>query len=222
MSHVEQGGRGEGERDLSEAFVKAGTYRSLGEQKLSPQEERFERARRTVGLFLAPAVIMIFLLLPVDMEPTQHTLAAVLLGVIVLWITEAVPIPVGGLIGIVLVVLLGVGNADDVLAPFGSSTVFTFIGAFIIAQAMLRHGVARRFAFRMLAVKGVGKSTARTVIAFGLITAMLSAFVSNTATVAMLLPTAVAILALARQADQGPDGQRRGLRPAASCASASR
>ena len=180
--------------DASEQIAKAGTYRSLGEQKLSPQEERFERARRTLGLFLTPAVILIFLLLPLDLDPTQHKLAAVLLGVIVLWITEAVPIPVGGLIGICLIVILGVGNADDVLAPFGSSTVFTFIGAFIIAQAMLRHGVARRFAFRMLAVRGVGKSTTRTVIAFGGITALLSAFVSNTATVAMLLPTAIAIL----------------------------
>jgi sodium-dependent dicarboxylate transporter 2/3/5 len=194
MSQVEQGDRGGGERDLSDAFVKVGTYRSLGEQKLSPKEERFERARRTTGLFLAPAVILIFLLLPLDMDPTQHRLAAVLLGVIVLWITEAVPIPVGGLIGIVLIVVIGVGNADDVLEPFGSSTVFTFIGAFIIAQAMLRHGLARRFAFRMLAVKGVGRTTTRTVIAFGLVTAVLSAFVSNTATVAMLLPTAIAIL----------------------------
>ena len=59
---------------------------------------------------------------------------------------------------------------------------------------MLQHGLARRFAFRMLALPGVGKSTARTIIAFGAITALLSAFVSNTATVAMLLPTAVAIL----------------------------
>ena len=140
-------------------------------------------------------MIIGFLLLPLDLDQTQHTLAAILLGVVALWITEAVPIPVGGLIGIALIVFLGVGDADTVLAPFGSSTVFTFIGAFIIAQAMLRHGLARRFAFRMLAIRGVSKSTARTIIAFGLITAVLSAFVSNTATVAMLLPTAIAILA---------------------------
>lgn len=139
-------------------------------------------------------MIVIFLLLPLDLEPTQHKLAAVLLGVVVLWITEAVPIPVGGLIGIVLLVVLGVGSADDVLAPFGSSTVFVFIGGFIIAQAMLAHGLARRFAFRMLALPGVGKTTTRTIVAFGGVTCVLSAFVSNTATVAMLLPTAIAIL----------------------------
>jgi len=186
--------QGESRGDALERLAQVGTYRTLGEQKLSPQEERFEKARRTIGLFLAPAVFLIFLLLPLDMESTQQKLAAALLFVVVLWISEAVPIPIGGLLGIVLIVLIGVAPVDDVLAPFGSSTVFVFIGAFIIAQAMLRHGLARRFAFRVLALPGVGKTTTRTIVAFGVITCLLSAFVSNTATVAMLLPTAIAIL----------------------------
>ncbi len=168
--------------------------RVQGQEVVSAAEERFERGRRTVGLFLAPALLILFLVLPTGLDRDEHRLAAVLLLVITLWITEAVPLPVGGLIGIVVATLLGVAPADDILAPFGSTTIFTFIGAFIIAQAMLRHGLARRFAFRMLAVKGVGSSTTRTVVAFGLITCALSAFVSNTATVAMLLPTAIAIL----------------------------
>jgi sodium-dependent dicarboxylate transporter 2/3/5 len=184
-----------GEDDLVAQFLSGGTYKGISEQRLSPAEERFERGRRTVGLVLAPLLLIVVLLLPLDLEQDQHTLAAVLALVICLWISEAVPIPVGGLIGIALLVLLAVGPADEILAPFGSSTVFVFIGAFIIAQAMLEHGVARRFAFRMLAMPWVAKSTANTVIAFGLIAAILSAFVSNTATVAMLLPTAIAILA---------------------------
>ena len=200
-------------RDLEQEIAKAGTYRSLGEQKLSPAEERFERGRRTVGLFLAPLAVIVFLLLPLDLEQQQQTLAAVLLGVVVLWITEPVPIPIGGLIGISLIVILGVGNADDILAPFGSSTVFTFIGAFIIAQAMLQNGLARRFAFRMLALPGVGKSTTRTIVAFGGITCLLSAFVSNTATVAMLLPTAVAILGTLAGMVQDKTGQKEGFDP---------
>ncbi|MEQ4205668.1 SLC13 family permease [Actinopolymorpha sp. B17G11] len=166
----------------------------LGQEMVSAAEERFERGRKTLGLFVAPALLVVFLLLPLGLDDAQQRLAAVLVFVITLWITEAVPLPVGGLIGVVVVTLLGVAPADEVLAPFGSSTIFTFIGAFILAQAMLRHGLARRFAFRILAVRGVGASTTRTVVAFGLITCALSAFVSNTATVAMLLPTAVAIL----------------------------
>lgn len=183
-------------RDIEKKLIGGATYRSLGEQTLSPAEERFEKGRRTVGLFLAPAVAVAFFILPLDMEPAQQTLAAVLLGVMVMWVTEPVPIPVGGLIGIAAIVMLGVAPSEDVLAPFGSGTVFVFIGAFILAQAMLRHGLARRFAFRVLSLPGVGRTTTRVVVAFGLITALLSAFVSNTATVAMLLPTAMGILAV--------------------------
>jgi solute carrier family 13 (sodium-dependent dicarboxylate transporter), member 2/3/5 len=166
----------------------------LGQEMVSAAEERFERGRKTLGLFLAPVLLILFLILPLGIDSAQQRLAAVLLFVITLWITEAVPLPVGGLLGVVAAILLGIAPADEVLAPFGSSTIFTFIGAFILAQAMLRHGLARRFAFRILAMRGVGASTTRTVVAFGLITCALSAFVSNTATVAMLLPTAVAIL----------------------------
>ena len=186
----------DGSFDAADQLLHVGTYRSLGEQKLSPAEERFEKGRRTIGLFLAPVVLVVMMLLPLDLPSNQQTLAACLLFVIVLWISEAVPIPIGGLLGVGMIVLLGGASSDDVLAPFGDSTVFTFIGAFILAAAMLKHGVARRFAFRILSLPGVGRSTNRVIIAFGLITCLLSAFVSNTATVAMLLPTALGILAV--------------------------
>lgn len=182
------------QHDVTSVLLSGGTYRGIGEQVLSPAEERFERGRRTTGLVLAPLLTVVFLLLPIELDPAQHKLSAVLLGVIVLWVCEPVPIPVGGLIGVAAIVLLGVLPPDEVLEPFGSSTVFTFIGAFILAQAMLRHGVARRFAFAILSLPGVGRSTWRVIIAFGAITALLSAVVSNTAAVAMLLPTAVGIL----------------------------
>jgi solute carrier family 13 (sodium-dependent dicarboxylate transporter), member 2/3/5 len=183
--------------DVERSLFGGATYRGLGEQRLSDTEERFERRRRTSGFFLAPLATVVVFLLPLDIPETQHVVAAVMAGVIIAWVTEPIPIPVSGLIGASLLVLMGLGGdegADAVLAPFGSGTVFTFIGAFILAQAMLRHGLARRFAFRILSIPGVTKSTNRVIIAFGLITALLSAWISNTATVAMLVPTAVGIL----------------------------
>ena len=185
--------------DVRSALLGGKTFRSLSEQKLSPREEKFERARQTAGFFVAPAIAILFALLPVNLEPDQHLLASVLLGVIVLWICEPVPIPVGGLIGVGAIVVLGVAPAGDVLAPFGSTTIFTFIGAFILAQAMLKHGIAQRVALFVLSLPGVGRSTYRVIIAFGVITGILSAFVSNTATVAMLMPTALGILAVIAQ-----------------------
>ncbi|ODQ94776.1 SLC13 family permease [Mycolicibacterium holsaticum] len=203
--------------DVDKALLGTATYRSLGEQKLSPAEERFEKGRRTIGLFLAPLLTVVFLVLPIDIPPNQQVLGAVLLGVIALWISEAVPIPIGGLLGVAVAVFLGVAPVDDVLGPFGSSTIFTFIGAFILAQAMLKHGVARRFAYRILALPRAGPSTTGVTIAFGAITCLLSAFVSNTATVAMLLPTAIGIIAviaklLQERGDVEPDFDPRRLR----------
>ena len=185
--------------DVEEALLGGTTYKGLAEQELSEREERFERVRRTAGFVLAPLTTIIIFLLPLDIPQEQHTVAAVLGGVIIAWITEPIPIPVSGMLGASVLILLGVGGedgADAVLAPFGSGTIFTFIGAFILAQSMLKHGLARRFAFRILSIPGVGKSTMRVIIAFGLVTCLLSAFVSNTATVAMLLPTALGILAV--------------------------
>jgi sodium-dependent dicarboxylate transporter 2/3/5 len=183
--------------DVEHSLLGGATYKGLGEQKLSPGEERFEKARRTAGFVLAPLATIVVFLLPLDLPEIQHIVAAVMAGVIVAWVTEPVPIPVSGLVGASLLVLFGVGGdegADAVLAPFGSGTVFTFIGAFILAQSMLKHGLARRFAFRILSIPGVTKSTNRVIIAFGAITCLVSAWISNTATVAMLMPTAVGIL----------------------------
>ncbi len=166
-----------GRQDVTSVLLSGSTYRSLGEQVLSPREERVERFRRTLGFVLAPLITIVFLLLPTGLEADQHKLAAILLGVVVLWVCEPIPIPVGGLLGVAAVVMLGVAPADEVLEPFGSSTIFVFIGAFILAQAMLRHGLAHRFAFRILSLPGVGRTTNRVVIAFGFITAVLSAFI---------------------------------------------
>ncbi|MCD0445362.1 DASS family sodium-coupled anion symporter [Glycomyces sp. A-F 0318] len=181
--------------DVDKALLGGSTYRSLTELG-SGADERFERGRRLVGWFLAPLVSVVFYFLPLDLASDQQSLAAVLLGVVVLWICEPIPIPVGGLIGVSAIILLGVAPSGDVLAPFGSSTVFTFIGAFILAAAMLKHGVAQRVAYFILGLPGVGRSTVRTIIAFGAVTCVLSAFISNTATVAMLMPTAMGILAV--------------------------
>lgn len=119
--------------EVTSVLLSGGTYRTLAEQVLSPAEERFERARRTVGILAAPLVTVAVLPAPLDLPQAQHSLVAVLLGVVVLWVCEPVPIPIGGLLGVAAIVLLGVVPADDAFAPFGSSTVFVFIGAFILA-----------------------------------------------------------------------------------------
>ena len=90
---------------------------------------------------LGPAVFALVLLLPLGLEQDQQTLAAIFALTIVLWITEAIPIPVAGVVGVALCVLLGVGAEDDVFGSFASGTIFLFIGGFVIAKAMSVHGL---------------------------------------------------------------------------------
>jgi solute carrier family 13 (sodium-dependent dicarboxylate transporter), member 2/3/5 len=90
---------------LSEDIRPGGTYKTLDEQRevLSPAEERFERRRRTIGLFLGPLALLVMMLLPLGLPYSQQSLAAVLAFVVVYWVTEAIPIPVTAVIGVVLI-----------------------------------------------------------------------------------------------------------------------
>ena len=65
----DSGGRkAAGDVDVEQALLGGTTYRGIAEQELSPAEERFERRRRTTGLFLAPLVTAVFYFLPLDLD----------------------------------------------------------------------------------------------------------------------------------------------------------
>ena len=201
---------------------RGGTYKTLDEQagRLSPAEERFERRRRTVGLFLGPIVLAVMLLIPFDLEPNQHRLAAVLAFVIVWWVTEAVPIPVTAVLGVAMAGVLEATPPSEEDSPvevafsfFIDDTIFLFIGSFIIAEAMVIHGLHKRLAYSVLAMPWVGGSTYRIILAFGLIGALTSPIMSNTAGAAMMLPIAIGVMTVvgrmvARQAEGEHDVER--------------
>ena len=72
----------------------------VARERLSEGEERFERARRRAGAVLAPAVLVLLLLWPMPgLSAPAHRLAAVMATVVILWITEALPLAVTALIG---------------------------------------------------------------------------------------------------------------------------
>ncbi len=73
---------------------------------LSPQEERFERWRNTIGLFLGPLGALIIYLIPMpSLSEKAHVLASIITWIAIWWITEPIPIPVSAILGAVLCVL---------------------------------------------------------------------------------------------------------------------
>ena len=162
---------------------------------LSPAEERFERLRRTAGLFAGPVVFAIMWALPTPaLSVEAHRLAAIASLVVVWWMTEPVPLPATALVGAALMVVCGVASAAEAFAPFANPTIFLFIGAFIIGQAATEHGLDRRLAFSLLSARAVQGSLVRVALTVAALTAAISAWMSNTATTAMMLPVAMGAL----------------------------
>ena len=166
-----------------------------GVEVYSPSEELFNRRRRTAGLILGPLTLVIMLLAPLPLTGQAHRMAAILAMVVVLWITEALPISVTAMLGPVLAVVFQVSPARAALAPFADPIIFLFIGGFILAEAMFVHGVDRRIAYTALSWRAVGSSGARILIVYGAVGTLLSMWISNTATTAMLFPIGLSIIA---------------------------
>src|SRR5438552_5104723 len=159
-------------------------------------EAAFDRLRQRAGFVVAPLLFLLLWFLPISsLTPTAHKLLATLGLVVVLWVTEALPLAVTALLGPTLCVLTGVSGAKDVFKSFADPIIFLFLGSFLLAEAMLHHGLNRRIAFQILGLKSVGENPARLLAAFAGITAFISMWVSNTATTAMMFPIGVAILA---------------------------
>jgi solute carrier family 13 (sodium-dependent dicarboxylate transporter), member 2/3/5 len=161
---------------------------------ISPAEELFETWRKRVGLVAAPVLFAVTWWLTGGLTPEGRKLAAILAAVAVLWVTETLPLPVTALLGAVLCVAFGVAPARQVLGYFADPIVFVFIGSFMLARAMSVHHLDRRIALGFLSMRWIGGRPALVLAGMGLITAIISMWVSNTATTAMMLPIGLGIL----------------------------
>jgi len=161
----------------------------------SPAEEHFNRQRRTAGLFCGPVVFLVLLVAPLPLSPGAHRLAAIMAMMVVLWVTEALPLAVTALLGPLLVIVMQVAPARIAFGPFADPIIFLFIGGFMLAEAMFVHGLDRRIAFSALSSRLVGSSPVRVLLVFGGVTAGLSMWISNTATTAMMYPIGLSIVA---------------------------
>ena len=138
-----------------------------------------------------------------DLSPEAQSLAVIFAGVVVLWVTEALPLPVTALLGMVACVVAGVAPAKEVFLPFAEPLIFLFIGSFMLAEAIHVHGLDRRLAFAVLGLPAVGERPGRILAAVALVSATISAFISNTATTAMMVTIVAGILAAIGDAQGG-------------------
>jgi len=141
--------------------------------------------------------LILFAPTPLGMNPVAQRLAAVTALMAVLWLSQAIPIAATSLIPLVAFPLLGIESAASVSKAYMSSSVFLFLGGFVIALGIEKWNLHRRVALHI--VRTLGSNPSRIVLGFMLATAFLSMWISNTASTLLMLPIGLALLSSFRE-----------------------
>lgn len=119
--------------------------------------------------------------------------AAITTLTVIWWVSEAIPIPATSIVPFALLPLFGVLDHATAASALGSHVILLLMGAFMLSTALERSGAHERLAVYMVRMVGVN-SGRRLVMGFVLATGFLSMWISNTATVLIILPMALAVL----------------------------
>jgi di/tricarboxylate transporter len=114
----------------------------------------------------------------------------ILIITITLFIIDKLRVDIVAMLALLALVLTGLINTDQALAGFANSTVVTIAGLFVVGEGLFRTGVADWMGEKLLKLAGSSQNRLLVVLMLG--TALLSGFLSNTGTVAVLLPVVVA------------------------------
>jgi sodium-dependent dicarboxylate transporter 2/3/5 len=147
-----------------------------------------------IGLWLGPLLFLAILLFA-DLQPGQPLvtrMAAVATLMAVWWISEAIPLAATSLLPLILFPLLGIMGGKETAPIYVNHVIFLFVGGFMIALAMEQWGLHKRIALWIIRLIGGGPS--RLVLSFMLASAILSMWISNTATAIMMLAIGLAII----------------------------
>jgi solute carrier family 13 (sodium-dependent dicarboxylate transporter), member 2/3/5 len=166
--------------------------------------ERFSVNRKALFFLLALAALAAILLLPlppeirtekgvVALSAAGKSAIAVLVMVVILWVSEAVPFPVAGFLGLVLMVMTKAATLKALVQDgFGNAIVLFFIGVLIFSAAIAQTNLLKRVTTFLL--YRLGHKPGAIVLTFLTVGALLSGWITDMAVAAMLMPIAVRVL----------------------------
>ncbi|MCJ2563763.1 MAG: anion permease, partial [Candidatus Thermoplasmatota archaeon] len=155
--------------------------------------------RKTIKLLIPFSVLLFFTFVPLGIDTTIQYMLGIFLCVALMWAFESLPLPITSLLAPALLVLYdifprGVGDtspAEQAFAPFSDPVVYVIMGGLIIAEAFRRNGIDKRLTLYLISKsKGEFKWL---LLAIMLGAALLSMWISNTATAALLIPVTIGI-----------------------------
>ena len=147
-----------------------------------------------VGLFLS---IQVYSLVPSETFSQAPAVAAMIVFMAFLWVTELIPLAVTSLIPIVLLPAIGVGTLSEITSYYARPIIYLFLGGFILAIGIQKTGLHKRIALFLL--HKIGDKPHQLVLGFMLASAMLSMWISNTAAVMVMMPVGLSVLETAKR-----------------------
>lgn len=140
------------------------------------------------------AFIVVMLVPTPGLSLAGHSALALLVFAIVMWVTEALHLAVTSLLLLFIQPIIGVATFPNAVIGFANPIIFLMIGGFIIAEAIRRSGLAARMTYYML--DRLGTTPDRSLFVTVWSTGLLSAFIENVVSYAMLLPIVKEIIPL--------------------------
>lgn len=151
---------------------------------------------KLTGLILGPLLCCLVLVTspPEGLSVNGWNIIGCALLMMTWWITGAVPMPVTSLLPLVLFPLFGIFDLKHAAMPYASPSVYLYMGGFLIALTMEKWKLHIRIALGLLRM--VGTHIDGMIGGFMIAAGLLSMWMSNTATVVMMLPIAMSVIEL--------------------------
>jgi len=147
-----------------------------------------------VKLLAGPAAFAIVLALPLPLSYEGRVALATFACAVVWWITQPLPWAIASMLPFLVFPAAGVMNIADTMGLYGQPIFFWIMGTVLMGYAIEKHGLARRIALAFLAIPGVGRRAARLTFTYMLMVGVVSMFVSDAATVAMMIPIGISVV----------------------------
>lgn len=148
---------------------------------------------KLIIISLVSSVLLYGLLMLTGLSHIMAISAAITVLVAMLWVTEALHIALPALIPFFAFPMAGVISYQQAASALGNHVILLLMGAFMLSKSLEKSGVHQRLAVYLIRLTGAN-SGKRLVFGFMFTSAILSMWISNTATTLMLLPIALAII----------------------------